>query len=62
MNVKELRELLKDVPEHLDVCIGLRGDGSGGGADIDFADAFSAEISSTGFERIFLINLDWVKP
>jgi len=62
MNVKELRELLQNTPDHLDVCIGLKKDGSGGGADIDFAEAFSAERSNTGMERIFLINLDWVKP
>lgn len=36
MNVKDLREALETMPDHLPVHVAVRADGSGGGADEDF--------------------------
>jgi hypothetical protein len=36
VTVKELREALEAMPDHIAVHVGVRADGSGGGADTDF--------------------------
>lgn len=47
MNVQQLREQLADMPGHWPVHVEVEQDGSGGGADVDFA--FVLDVQPSAF-------------
>lgn len=57
MNVKELRELLENAPDHLPICVAVPTEGFNGVKGVEFIIADFAEVSSDPLGRIFLIEL-----